>query len=80
MDDNKDLTNELNANHLPDDLPVDTDWEDDVYTHQPGQVLVPLNTQKEREDNRPGTSWSKNILEQINLFSAVNSHDSTLYC
>ena len=29
----KDLTNELNADHLPDDLPVDTDW-DDIYTHQ----------------------------------------------
>ena len=25
--DNKDLTNELNANTLPDDLPVDTDWD-----------------------------------------------------
>ena len=28
-----DLTTELNADHLPDDLPVDTEW-DDIYTHQ----------------------------------------------
>src|SRR5690606_28649748 len=32
--DQQDLTHALNADHLPDDLPVDTDW-DDVYTHQP---------------------------------------------
>src|SRR5690606_29983210 len=38
--DQKDLTNELNADHLPDDLPVDTDW-DDVYTHQPTSLGTP---------------------------------------
>ena len=28
----KDLTTEINADHLPNDLPVDTEW-DDIYTH-----------------------------------------------
>ena len=45
----KDLTNELNADHLPDDLPVDTDW-DDVYTHQP--TSLGAAEFEEREDNR----------------------------
>lgn len=70
--DNKDLTNELNANHLPDDLPVDTDW-DDVYTHQPTSLGSP--EYEEREDNRQGhLGLKEHILEQINLlhFSAVD--------
>ncbi|MGX5698603.1 RNA polymerase factor sigma-54 [Acinetobacter kookii] len=70
--DNKDLTNELNANHLPDDLPVDTDW-DDVYTHQPTSLGSP--EYEEREDNRQGhLGLKEHVLEQINLlhFSAVD--------
>ncbi|WP_166171030.1 RNA polymerase factor sigma-54 [Acinetobacter sp. SA01] len=70
--DNKDLTNELNANHLPDDLPVDTDW-DDVYTHQPTSLGSP--EYEEREDNRQGhLGLKEHILEQINLlhFSDVD--------
>ncbi|MFH7767595.1 RNA polymerase factor sigma-54 [Acinetobacter sp. BSP-28] len=69
---NKDLTNELNANHLPDDLPVDTDW-DDVYTHQPTSLGSP--EYEEREDNRQGhLGLKEHVLEQINLlhFSAVD--------
>ncbi|WP_407305610.1 RNA polymerase factor sigma-54 [Acinetobacter sp.] len=70
--DNKDLTNELNANTLPDDLPVDTDW-DDVYTHQPTSLGSP--EYEEREDNRQGhLSLKEHMLEQINLlhFSQVD--------
>lgn len=70
--DNKDLTNELNANTLPDDLPVDTDW-DDVYTHQPTSLGTP--EYEEREDNRQGhTGLKEHMLEQINLlhFSQVD--------
>ena len=47
----KDLTNELNVENLPDDLPVDTDW-DDVYTHQP--TSLGAAEFEEREDNRQG--------------------------
>lgn len=70
--DNKDLTNELNANTLPVDLPVDTDW-DDVYTHQPTSLGSP--EYEEREDNRQGHFGLKeHLLEQINLlhFSQVD--------
>ncbi|OTG65752.1 RNA polymerase factor sigma-54 [Acinetobacter sp. ANC 4470] len=70
--DNKDLTNELNANTLPDDLPVDTDW-DDIYTHQPTSLGSP--EYEEREDNRQGhLSLKEHMLEQINLlhFSQVD--------
>ena len=68
----KDLTNELNANHLPDDLPVDTDW-DDVYTHQP--TSLGSIEYEEREDNRQGgLSLKDHMLDQVNLlnFSLVD--------
>ena len=68
----KDLTSELNANTLPDDLPVDTDW-DDVYTHQPTSLGSP--EYEEREDNRQGhLGLKEHMLEQINLlhFSQVD--------
>ncbi|WP_374667289.1 RNA polymerase factor sigma-54 [Acinetobacter sp.] len=70
--DSKDLTNELNADHLPDDLPVDTDW-DDVYTHQP--TSLGSAEFEEREDNRQGhLSLKDHMLEQVNLlhFSMVD--------
>lgn len=68
----KDLTTELNANHLPDDLPVDTDW-DDVYTHQP--TSLGAAEFEEREDNRQGhQSLQAHLLEQVNLlhFSKID--------
>lgn len=70
--DTKDLTNSLNADHLPDDLPVDTDW-DDVYTHQSTALERPEF--EEREDNRQGqTGLKEHVLEQVNLlhFSPVD--------
>jgi len=68
----KDLTNELNADHLPDDLPVDTDW-DDVYTHQP--TSLGAAEYEEREDNRQGhLSLKQHLMEQVNLlhFSKID--------
>ncbi|MGE8622937.1 RNA polymerase factor sigma-54 [Acinetobacter schindleri] len=65
--DQKDLTNELNADHLPDDLPVDTDW-DDVYTHQP--TSLGAAEYEEREDNRQGhLSLQQHLIEQVNLLN-----------
>ncbi len=68
----KELTETLNSNQLPDDLPVDTDW-DEVYTHQSTAMERPEF--EEREDNRQGAvSLKAHMLEQINLlnFSAVD--------
>lgn len=68
----KDLSESLNADHLPDELAVDTDW-DDVYTHQSTAMERPEF--EEREDNREGqTSLKEHMLEQVNLlhFSPVD--------
>ena len=68
----KDLTNELNADFLPDDLPVDTDW-DDVYTHQ--STSLGAMEFEEREDNRQGyLTLQEHMQEQVNLlnFSLVD--------
>mgnify|MGYP003423130032 CR=1 FL=1 len=76
--DNKDLTNELNADHLPDDLPVDTDW-DDVYTHQP--TSLGAADFEEREDNRQGhLGLSEHMLEQINLLNFSQIDQLIAYC
>ena len=68
----KELSESLNADHLPDELPVDTDW-DDVYTHHSSAMERPEF--EEREDNREGdVSLKSHMLEQINLlhFSPVD--------
>ncbi len=68
----KELSESLNADHLPDELPVDTDW-DDVYTHQSSAMERPEF--EGREDNRQGdVSLKSHMLEQINLlhFSPVD--------
>ena len=59
----KDLTKELNADHLPNDLPVDTDW-DDVYTHLP--TSLGTAEYEEREDNRQGAFGFKRAHDATN--------------
>ncbi|WP_180034028.1 RNA polymerase factor sigma-54 [Acinetobacter sp. YH12233] len=74
----KDLTNELNADHLPDDLPVDTDW-DDVYTHQP--TSLGAAEFEEREDNRQSQqSLQEYMLEQVNLLHFSRIDQLIAYC
>ena len=74
----KDLTNELNADHLPNDLPVDTDW-DDVYTHQSTTMEMPEF--EEREDNRLGhTTLKQHILEQVNLLNFTSIDKLIAHC
>lgn len=76
--DNSDLTNELNADHLPDDLPVDTDW-DDVYTHQ--STSLGSAEFEEREDNRQGhLGLKEHMLEQINLLHFSQIDRLIAYC
>lgn len=74
----KDLTNQLNADHLPDDLPVDTDW-DDVYTHQ--STSLAAAEFEEREDNRQGRqSLQEYMLEQVNLLHFSKIDKLIAYC
>ncbi|MGN5726704.1 RNA polymerase factor sigma-54 [Acinetobacter calcoaceticus] len=76
--DSDDLTTELNANHLPDDLPVDTDW-DDIYTHQSTALATPEF--EEREDNRQvQLSLKEHILEQVNLLHFSKIDQLIAYC
>lgn len=73
-----DLTHELNADHLPNDLPVDTDW-DDVYTHQSTAMEMP--DFEEREDNRQGHNTLKDhVLEQVNLLHFSQVDRLIAYC
>ncbi|MCU4426275.1 RNA polymerase factor sigma-54 [Acinetobacter sp. WU_MDCI_Abxb74] len=73
-----DLTTELNANHLPDDLPVDTEW-DDIYTHQSTALATPEF--EEREDNRQvQLSLKEHILEQVNLLHFSKIDQLIAYC
>lgn len=73
-----DLTRELNADHLPNELPVDTDW-DDVYTHQSSAMERPEF--EEREDNRQGqTSLKQHVLEQVNLLHLSQLDRLIAYC
>ncbi|QRF09370.1 RNA polymerase factor sigma-54 [Acinetobacter pittii] len=73
-----DLTTELNADHLPDDLPVDTEW-DDVFTHQSTALATPEF--EEREDNRQvQLSLKEHILEQVNLLHFSKIDQLIAYC
>lgn len=73
-----DLTTELNADHLHDDLPVDTEW-DDVYTHQSTALATPEF--EEREDNRQvQLSLKEHILEQVNLLHFSKIDQLIAYC
>lgn len=75
---NKDLTSELNADHLPNDLPVDTEW-DDIYTHQSTALATP--EYEEREDNRQiHLSLKEHILEQVNLLHFSRLDKLIAYC
>lgn len=73
-----DLTVELNADQLPDELPVDTDW-DDVYTHQSSAMEMPEF--EEREDNRQcHVTLKEHILAQVNLLNFSSIDKLIAYC
>lgn len=75
---NKDLTQELNADYLPDDLPVDTDW-DEVYTHQ--STALGAAEFEEREDNRQShLSLQEHMLNQVNLLHFSKIDQLIAYC
>lgn len=74
----KELSDSLNADHLPDELPVDTHW-DDVYSHQPTNLERP--EYEEREDSRHVQDSLKNhMLSQINLLNFSQLDKLIAYC
>ena len=73
-----DLSHELNADHLPKDLPVDTEW-DDVYTHQSSAMEMPEF--EEREDNHYlHASLKDHVLAQVNLLHFSQIDRLIAYC
>lgn len=72
------LSDALNADYLPDELPVDTHW-DDVYSHQPTSLERP--EYEEREDSRHVQDSLKNhMLGQINLLHFSQLEKLIAYC
>lgn len=69
---------EFKQDTIPDDLPVDTDW-DDIYTHQSTSLATP--EYEEREDNRTvSDSLSEHLLWQINLLHLSKVEQIIAHC
>jgi RNA polymerase sigma-54 factor len=67
-----------NHEQIPDDLPVDTEW-DEIYTHQPTAMATP--EYEEREDNRSNSeSLNEHLLWQINLLHLSEVEKIIAYC
>lgn len=72
------LQDEFKQDTIPDDLPVDTDW-DDIYTHQSTALATP--EYEEREDNRTGEmNLNDHILWQVNLLHLSEVEQIIAYC
>jgi RNA polymerase sigma-54 factor len=66
------------SHEIPDDLPVDTDW-DDIYTHQSTALAAP--EYEEREDNRViAENLAEHLLWQINLLHLSEMDKVIAYC
>ncbi|OUY07765.1 RNA polymerase factor sigma-54 [Acinetobacter populi] len=69
---------EFKNDNLPDDLPVDTNW-DEIYTNQSTALATP--EYEEREDNRSSSvSLSDHLLWQINLLHLSEVEQIIAYC
>ncbi|AWV87291.1 MULTISPECIES: RNA polymerase factor sigma-54 [Acinetobacter] len=66
------LDQSLNADHLPEELPVDTHW-DEVYIHQSTALETP-EFQEQEDNNHKSLNLKQHLLEQINLlhFSQID--------
>lgn len=72
------LQDQMQQDTIPDDLPVDTDW-DDVYTHQSTAMATPEF--EEREGNRTSTdSLEEHLLWQINLLHLSDVEKVVAHC
>lgn len=75
---NQELSEVIQSEFLPEDLPVDTQW-DDIYTQQATSLVG--DDFEEREDNRVGrTSLKEHIQEQVNLLKFSNVDKLIAFC
>lgn len=74
----RELSDALNADHLPTELPVDVEW-DDIYSYQPTSAERP--EYEEREDNRQAQGTLKeHMLSQVNLLHFSSIDKLIAYC
>ena len=72
------LQDEFKQDTIPDDLPVDTDW-DDIYTHQSTALATP--EYEEREDNTTASdNLNDHLLWQINLLNLSKIERIVAHC
>jgi len=72
------LDQSLNADHLPEELPVDTHW-DEVYIHQSTALEIP-EFQEQEDNNHKSLSLKQHLLEQINLLHFSQIDQLIAYC
>ncbi len=72
------LDQSLNADHLPEELPVDTHW-DEVYIHQSTALETP-EFQEQEDNNHKSLSLKQHLLEQINLLHFSQIDQLIAYC
>ncbi|HCM30692.1 RNA polymerase factor sigma-54 [Acinetobacter radioresistens] len=72
------LDQSLNADHLPEELPVDTHW-DEVYIHQSTALETP-EFQEQEDNNHKSLNLKQHLLEQINLLHFSQIDQLIAYC
>ncbi len=72
------LDQSLNADHLPEELPVDTHW-DEVYIHRSTALEIP-EFQEQEDNNHKSLSLKQHLLEQINLLHFSQIDQLIAYC
>lgn len=72
------LDQSLNADHLPEELPVDTHW-DEVYIHQSTALETP-EFQEQEDNNHKSLNLKQHLLEQINLLHFSQIDRLIAYC
>lgn len=72
------LDQSLNADHLPEELPVDTHW-DEVYIHQSTALEIP-EFQEQEDNNHKSLNLKQHLLEQINLLHFSQIDQLIAYC
>lgn len=72
------LDQSLNADHLPEELPVDTHW-DEIYIHQSTSLETP-EFQEQEDNNHKSLNLKQHLLEQINLLHFSQIDQLIAYC
>ncbi|PKH30561.1 RNA polymerase factor sigma-54 [Acinetobacter radioresistens] len=72
------LDQSLNADHLPEELPVDTHW-DEIYIHQSTALETP-EFQEQEDNNHKSLNLKQHLLEQINLLHFSQIDQLIAYC